>query len=384
MKKAPKTFEDCLLLAREKFNKVFVNNIKQLMYSYPIDKKDKNGKLFWSLPKRPPVIDEFDINDELCVDFIAAYACLMANMFGVKIPYEHPRDKAAKKEMCAKVKDAKVEAFTPSELKAKQIESEVEKDDKKEEEKSLEKEINTSKTEDNVELLIIELKDLLVKHKEMKLTSTEFEKDNDANYHIDIIYSMSALRCRNYKLEPMDWMKVKIKAGRIIPALATTTASIAGLQAMELVKIAKNSDIANYRNSFLNLAIPFFQSAEPGPCKKVILHEGLSTNLWDRWEISLEKDKENIKSLFEILKTKYLLCPRDIFKKKKAIYSYMGYKDKKEMNEEIMNKKLDVLLGIDKESEEYVDLIITFTKDEKTEEYLKDIPKVRVYFAKEK
>ena len=49
-----------------------------------------------------------------------------------------------------------------------------------------------------------------------------------------------------------------------------------------------------------------------------------------------------------------------------------------------MNKKLDVLLGIDKESEEYVDLIITFTKDEKTEEYLKDIPKVRVYFAKEK
>ena len=384
MKKAPKNFEDCLLLAREKFNKVFVNNIKQLMYSYPIDKKDKNGKLFWSLPKRPPVIDEFDINDELCVDFIAAYACLMANMFGVKIPYEHPRDKAAKKEMCAKVKDAKVEAFTPSELKAKQIESEVEKDDKKEEEKSLEKEINTSKTEDNVELLIIELKDLLVKHKEMKLTSTEFEKDNDANYHIDIIYSMSALRCRNYKLEPMDWMKVKIKAGRIIPALATTTASIAGLQAMELVKIAKNSDIANYRNSFLNLAIPFFQSAEPGPCKKVILHEGLSTNLWDRWEISLEKDKENIKSLFEILKTKYLLCPRDIFKKKKAIYSYMGYKDKKEMNEEIMNKKLDVLLGIDKESEEYVDLIITFTKDEKTEEYLKDIPKVRVYFAKEK
>ena len=135
MKKAPKNFEDCLLLAREKFNKVFVNNIKQLMYSYPIDKKDKNGKLFWSLPKRPPVIDEFDINDELCVDFIAAYACLMANMFGVKIPYEHPRDNAAKKEMCAKVKDAKVEAFTPSELKAKQIESEVEKDDKKEEEK---------------------------------------------------------------------------------------------------------------------------------------------------------------------------------------------------------------------------------------------------------
>lgn len=387
LKRTPKTFDDCLLLARTKFNKVFVNNIKQLMYSYPIDKKDKNGKLFWSLPKRPPVVDEFNTNDELCVDFIAAYACLMANMFGIKIPFEHPRDKVAKKEMCMKVKDTKVEPFTPNELKAKQIENEVENEESenKEKEKSLENEIGTkAKSEDNLDQLITELKDLLLKNKGLKLTSTEFEKDNDANFHIDIIYAMSGLRCKNYKLEVMDWMKVKIKAGRIIPALATTTASIAGLQAIELVKIAKNSEISHFRNSFLNLAIPYLQSAEPGPVKKVILHEGLSTNLWDRWEITLDTDKQNIKSLFEILKTKYLLCPRDIFKKKKAIYSYMGYKDKKELNEEIMSKNLDVLLGIDKTNEEYVDLIITFTKDEKTDEYLKDIPKVRVYFAKDK
>jgi hypothetical protein len=40
---------------------------------------------------------------------------------------------------------------------------------------------------------------------------------------------MANIRSNNYKLENMDWMKVKIKAGRIIPALATTTAAIAGL-----------------------------------------------------------------------------------------------------------------------------------------------------------
>ena len=35
----------------------------------------------------------------------------------------------------------------------------------------------------------------------------------------------------------MDWLTVKIKAGNIVPDLATTTASIAGLQALEMIKI---------------------------------------------------------------------------------------------------------------------------------------------------
>jgi hypothetical protein len=40
---------------------------------------------------------------------------------------------------------------------------------------------------------------------------------------------MANCRSLNYKLDEMDWLTVKIKAGRIIPALATTTAAIAGL-----------------------------------------------------------------------------------------------------------------------------------------------------------
>lgn len=64
---------------------------------------------------------------------------------------------------------------------------------------------------------------------EVFLRKEDFEKDNDANYHIDFIYSMANCRSANYKLEPMDWLTVKLKAGRIVPALATTTASIAGL-----------------------------------------------------------------------------------------------------------------------------------------------------------
>jgi len=54
----------------------------------------------------------------------------------------------------------------------------------------------------------------------------------------------------------MDWLQVKIKAGRIVPALATTTATVAGLQTIELIKILKNEKLSNMKNAFLNLAVP--------------------------------------------------------------------------------------------------------------------------------
>ena len=40
---------------------------------------------------------------------------------------------------------------------------------------------------------------------------------------------MGNCRAVNYKLDAMDWITVKLKAGRIVPALATTTAAVAGL-----------------------------------------------------------------------------------------------------------------------------------------------------------
>lgn len=59
-----------------------------------------------------------------------------------------------------------------------------------------------------------------------------FEKDDDENGHIDFIHALANCRAGNYKLEPMDWINVKLKAGRIVPALATTTAAVAGLQTL--------------------------------------------------------------------------------------------------------------------------------------------------------
>jgi len=67
------------------------------------------------------------------------------------------------------------------------------------------------------------------KFEEYLIKAEDFEKDEDSNYHIDFMYAMGMCRCRNYKLTEMDWITVKLKAGRIVAALATTTACVAGM-----------------------------------------------------------------------------------------------------------------------------------------------------------
>merc|ERR1711963_602465 len=80
---------------------------------------------------------------------------------------------------------------------------------------------------------------------------------------------ISNWRAENYGIEPADRSKSKRIAGRIIPAIATTTAMVAGLISAELYKIAaKCDDIEKYRNTFMNLALPVYSFSEPMPAPK--------------------------------------------------------------------------------------------------------------------
>lgn len=64
----------------------------------------------------------------------------------------------------------------------------------------------------------------------------EFEKDDDTNFHIDFIHAAANLRARNYKIAECDHQKTKMIAGKIIPAIATTTAMITGCVTAEIYK----------------------------------------------------------------------------------------------------------------------------------------------------
>jgi len=99
-----------------------------------------------------------------------------------------------------------------------------------------------------------------------QLQEAEFEKDNDANFHIDFITSCANMRAWNYHIPIATRHKCKMIAGKIIPAVATTTAMITGVVEMELLKLGLGLNVDKFCNSNINLAVSDFKLFEPiGP-----------------------------------------------------------------------------------------------------------------------
>jgi hypothetical protein len=332
-----------------------VNDIKQLLYTYPRDMKMKDGQPFWSLPKRAPNELSFDPENSLHASFINAVANMKAKIFGIQVPsMTDPAEE--KRKLAAQAMRIPVKEFNPSKEKARAIASEVEKelqgDGDKDKDKEKENGNNTGKDEsEDTEAMTKEIVRLLKvsglpESKWVKVAAfEEFDKDNDS--HVDVVYSFANCRAANYALEPMEWIQVKLKAGRIIPALATTTAAIAGLQTIELVKVLKRCKVEWMRNTFLNLAIPLINMSEPAPPPSTKLREGLSVTIWDRWDVYHENGVlTRLVDVFEFLKAKYGLEARNVFRASKPIYMHwvMNMPARKNEKEEVLQRPLVDLL----------------------------------------
>lgn len=265
------TFEDCISWARRKFEDYFSNRVKQLTYTFPENATTSGGAPFWSAPKRFPKPLEFNSSDPSHMSLIAAASILRANMYGIPIPEWASNSK----KLAEAVDKVQISAFKPkqgvkivTDEKATNMHPST---------------IDDSAVIDNlIRTLESGVKNL---SSGFRMSPIQFEKDDDTNYHMDLIAGFANMRARNYSIPEVDKLKAKFIAGRIIPAIATTTAMATGLVCLELYKVILNHQVEKYRNTFANLALPLFSMAEPVP-PKIIKHGNLSWSVWDRWVIA--------------------------------------------------------------------------------------------------
>lgn len=83
---------------------------------YPLDYKNKEGKLFWTLPKRPPTPLEFSLEEKLHEGFIKHFARMQASIWGITVEEN-------KLEII--IKEMTIEPFKPKDEDIKKIKKDV-------------------------------------------------------------------------------------------------------------------------------------------------------------------------------------------------------------------------------------------------------------------
>lgn len=316
----PRSFEDCVVWARLKFEELYVNQIMQLLHNFPEDQVTSSGAKFWSGSKRCPKPVHFDI-DSKCedaemrnsFDFVVATANLRASMYGIT-------GRTDEEYFVNVLKDTIVPDFSPREgVKIAANDAEAEKE---------------SNGFDDVDTEADDIINNLPKPSDLagfKLAPIEFDKDIDE--HMRFVTACSNLRAMNYSIPTEDNHKSRAIAGKIIPAIATTTALVTGLVCVELYKIVgtprKELKADAFKNGFINLAIPFITLSEPTPpakTKAVIKGKEWDWTAWD--SIDINKGDITLAELMEHFKTEYNLEISMLSQGVSILYSFFANKKK--------------------------------------------------------
>ena len=83
--KKKNTFEECIAFARKQYQELFCYSIAQLLHNFPPDYKDEHGLPFWTLPKRAPILFNFNSKDPLDFLFVQSLATIIARALHIPV-----------------------------------------------------------------------------------------------------------------------------------------------------------------------------------------------------------------------------------------------------------------------------------------------------------
>jgi ubiquitin-activating enzyme E1 len=249
-----KSYKECVIWAIDMFHENFNNQIVQLLNNFPSNTLTSEGTPFWSAGKRCPKPIMLNPNDNNHIDFIEATSVLLCKSIGLEY-------NLTIQDLKNIINEYQVPEFKPkTDIVIAANDSELDKE----------------KQDEN------DIKELNMNSSIVNGYPQIFEKDDDTNYHIKWIMAASNLRAMNYSIKPVDFYTTKGIAGRIIPAVATTTSIVSGLITIEFIKYLCYRDLESFKSTFINLALNTFVSADPISCKYIEV-AGQKFNYWHKF-----------------------------------------------------------------------------------------------------
>ena len=249
-----KSFDKCIELGIKKFNENFYHKINQLLEEYPENYQNKDGSKFWSGSKKFPHSILFNKEDELHLSFVKYFSIILARALGIPSINKNEYIKNVVKDIEISENNDKTTEYN------KKTEDSNDFNNFDNFETLIE---SMMKEEENKEIKIIKEEIDKINIDSMNIKEENFEKDDDSKGHIDFIFSCSIIRAKNYNIKEIDKQTLKMIAGRIVPALPTTTAAITGIVCLQLYTLMQTNKIDYFKNCYMNLAINGFMMVKP-------------------------------------------------------------------------------------------------------------------------